>query len=61
MFVIIEISMAMVLMAGTRLMVRSLRTLWKVDLGFAPGQAVTLHLSTPATLGTTSTGSPSVL
>jgi putative ABC transport system permease protein len=53
-FVAIEISMAVVLLAGAGLMVRSLRALWKVDPGFNPAHAVTFNLSIPATPGTTS-------
>jgi predicted permease len=53
-FVAIEVAMAMVLLIGAGLMVRSLHALWRVDPGFNPSHAVTFSLSIPATPGTTS-------
>lgn len=53
-FVAIEVAMALVLLAGAGLMVRSLHALWRVDSGFHPDHAITFNLSIPATPGTTS-------
>jgi predicted permease len=52
--VAVEVAMALVLLIGAGLMVRSLRALWRVDPGFNPSHAVTFNLSIPATPGTTS-------
>ena len=53
-FVAIEVALALVLLAGAGLMVRSLQALWRVDSGFNPAHALTFNLSIPATPGTTS-------
>jgi predicted permease len=53
-FVVVEIAMALVLLIGAGLMVRSLQALWRVDTGFNPSHALTFSLSIPATPGTTS-------
>jgi predicted permease len=53
-FVAIEVAMALVLLIGAGLMLRSLRAVWRVNLGFNPSRAITFSLSIPATPGTTS-------
>ena len=52
--VAVEVAMALILLIGAGLMVRSLRALWRVDPGFHPDHAITFNLSIPATPGTTS-------
>jgi predicted permease len=54
-FVAIEVAMALVLLIGAGLMLRSLSALWRVNLGFNPSHAITFNLSIPATARTTST------
>jgi predicted permease len=53
-FVAVEVAMALVLLVGAGLMVRSLAALWRVNPGFNPSHAITFSLSMP---GTTTTGS----
>jgi predicted permease len=53
-FVAGEVAMALVLLVGAGLMVRSLAALWRVDPGFNPSHAITFTLSLPATPRTTS-------
>ena len=53
-FVTLEVAMALVLLIGAGLMVRSLHALWRVDPGFNPSNAITFNLSIPATPRTTS-------
>lgn len=53
-FVAAEIAMALVLLVGAGLMVRTLAALWRVDPGFNPGHAITFSLSLAATPNTTS-------
>jgi predicted permease len=53
-FVAIELAMALVLLAGAGLMVRSLAALSRVDPGFNPNHAITFALSLPASPTTNS-------
>ena len=53
-FVALELAMALVLLIGAGLMLRSLSELWRVNPGFDPGHAITFNLSMPATSATTS-------
>jgi predicted permease len=52
-FAAAEVALALVLLAGAGLMVRSLEALWRVDQGFNPSHAITFTLSMPATGATT--------
>jgi putative ABC transport system permease protein len=53
-FVAGEVAMALVLLVGAGLMVRSLGALWRVNPGFNPSHAITFALSMPSTDATTS-------
>jgi predicted permease len=53
-FVASEVAMALVLLVGAGLMVRSLAALWRVNPGFNPSHAITFALSMPSTDATTS-------
>jgi predicted permease len=53
-FVAVEIALALVLLVGAGLMVRTLSALWRVDPGFNPSHAITFSLAMPATSNTTS-------
>jgi predicted permease len=48
-FVVIEVAMALILLVGAGLMVRSLDALWRADPGFHPSHAITFSLSLPTT------------
>ncbi len=49
-----EVALALVLLTGAGLMLRSLEALWRVNPGFNPSHAITFSLSIPATDRTTS-------
>ncbi|MBV8208043.1 MAG: ABC transporter permease [Acidobacteria bacterium] len=53
-FVVVEVALALVLLAGAGLMIRSLAALWRADPGFNPRHAITFNLSLAANAGTTS-------
>ncbi len=53
-FVAAEMALALVLLVGAGLMVRTLGALWRVNPGFNPDHAITFSLAFPATSNTTS-------
>ena len=53
-FVVSEVAMALILLVGAGLMLRSLSALWRVNPGYNPSHAITFSLSMPATAATTS-------
>jgi predicted permease len=53
-FVAVEVALALVLLIGAGLMLRSLSALWRVNPGYNPSHAVTFNLSMPAAPTTTS-------
>ena len=53
-FVAGEVALALILLVGAGLMVRTLGALWRVDPGFNPSHAITFNLAMPATSDTTS-------
>ncbi|HZD95994.1 MAG TPA: ABC transporter permease [Candidatus Sulfotelmatobacter sp.] len=48
-FVVLEVALALVLLVGAGLMIRTLAALWAVDPGYNPSHAITFSLSLPAT------------
>ncbi|HEX7960872.1 MAG TPA: ABC transporter permease, partial [Terriglobales bacterium] len=53
-FITAEVAMALVLLIGAGLMLRSIAALWRVNPGFNPSHAITFNLFLPATATTTS-------
>ncbi len=53
-FVAAEIALALVMLVGAGLMVRTLGALWRVNPGFNPSHAITFSLAMPSTSNTTS-------
>lgn len=53
-FVAAQVGLALVLLIGAGLMLRSLQALWRVDPGFTPHHAITFSVSLPGTPNTTS-------
>ena len=53
-FVAVEVAMALVLLIGAGLMLRSLSALWRVNPGYNPSHAITFSLSMPSSPATTS-------
>jgi predicted permease len=53
-FVVSEMALALVLLVGAGLMIRTLAALWRVNPGFNPSHAITFTLAMPATSNTTS-------
>ena len=52
-FVVVELALALVLLIGAGLMLRSLSALWRVNPGFNSSHAITFNLSTPSSSATT--------
>ena len=52
-FVVVEMAMALVLLVGAGLMIRSLAKLWSVNPGFNPRNVITFAVSCPANPGAT--------
>jgi hypothetical protein len=53
-FIAGEVAIALVLLVGAGLMVRSIAALWRVNPGFNPNHAITFSMFMPATAGTSS-------
>lgn len=53
-FVAVEVALALVLLVGAGLMIRSVRALWHVNPGFNPEHAITFNLGLPSNAQTTS-------
>ena len=49
-FVVVETALALVLLIGAGLMIRSLSALWRVDTGFNPSNILTFGLSLPSSM-----------
>jgi predicted permease len=53
-FVAVEVAMALILLVGAGLMLRSVAALWRVNPGYNPSHAITFNLAMPSTAATTS-------
>jgi predicted permease len=53
-FIAAQVALALVLLVGAGLMLRTLQALWHVDPGFVPDHAITFSLSVPSSPSTTS-------
>src|SRR5215470_1411237 len=49
-FVVVELALALVLLAGAGLMVRSLAALWRIDPGFNPRHVLNFSLTLPPSI-----------
>jgi predicted permease len=52
-FVVVEMALALVLLVGAGLMIRSLADLWEVSPGFEPHSSMTFALASPTPMGNT--------
>jgi len=60
-FVVVEMALALVLLVGAGLMIRSLNALWNVDPGFRPDNALTFGLNFPPSTSAGRTASPEAI
>jgi len=60
-FVAVELALALVLLVGAGLMIRSLNALWNVDPGFRPDNALSFELNLPASISAGRTANPEAI